>query len=238
MLTVEQLTAGYHGGTVLHQLTLTVTAGQVCAVAGANGAGKTTLIHTIAGLLRPAAGRITLNGRDITGHSAARRSRAGLGLVPQGRRVFATLTVAEHLTIAARPGPHTAETMLQLFPALAARLRHQARQLSGGEQQMLAVARALLTQPRVLLLDEPTEGLAAALAADIDTLLPTLATTGTTVLLTATDPAPVRASTTDVHLLDRGTVRRLPGHDPAYDGQAYRGQPDPPPGQPSGRPPR
>jgi len=206
MLSVEHLAAGYAGGTVLRDVTLTVDTGAVCAVVGANGAGKTTLVHTIAGLHQPTAGRITLAGRDITRHATARRARAGLGLVPQGRRVFASLTVAEHLTIAARPGPHTPETILGLFPALAERLHHHGRQLSGGEQQMLAIARALLTQPRVLLLDEPTEGLAAGLAAHIDTLLQTLADTGIAVLVTAPDPAAARTITAHLHLLHQGTL--------------------------------
>ena len=206
MLSVEHLAAGYAGGTVLQDVTLAVDTGAVCAVVGANGAGKTTLVHTIAGLHRSTAGRITLASRDITRHATARRARAGLGLVPQGRRVFATLTVAEHLAIAARPGPHTPATILDLFPSLARRLRNRGRELSGGEQQMLAIARALLTQPRVLLLDEPTEGLAAGLAADIDALLQTLADTGIAVLVTAPDAAAAQTITADIHLLHQGTL--------------------------------
>ncbi|WP_432976664.1 ABC transporter ATP-binding protein [Dactylosporangium sp. CA-233914] len=210
MLTIEQLSAGYAGGTVLHHITLTVCPGQVCVVTGVNGAGKTTLVHTIAGLLRPAAGRICLDGRNITGHSTARRARAGIATVPQGRRVFATLTVAEHLHIATRPGPHTPDRILKLFPALAGRLSHRGGQLSGGEQQMLAIARALLTQPKVLLLDEPTEGLAAPLAAHIDTLIPTLADTGTGILRTTPDAASARA-TTNLHLLHHGALTPVTG---------------------------
>jgi branched-chain amino acid transport system ATP-binding protein len=206
MLSVEHLAAGYAGGTVLQDVTLAVDTGAVCAVVGANGAGKTTLVHTIAGLHRSTAGRITLAGRDIARHATARRARAGLGLVPQGRRVFATLTVAEHLAIAARPGPHTPATILDLFPSLARRLRNRGRELSGGEQQMLAIARALLTQPRVLLLDEPTEGLAAGLAADIDALLQTLADTGIAVLVTAPDAAAAQTITANIHLLHQGTL--------------------------------
>jgi branched-chain amino acid transport system ATP-binding protein len=213
MLTVEHLSAGYSGGTVLHRVTLHLTAGQICTVAGVNGAGKSTLVHTIAGLHQPTTGRIILHGRDITRH----RARAGLSLVPQGRRVFATLTVAEHLAIAARPGPHTPDRILELFPALAARLGHRGSHLSGGEQQMLAIARALLTQPKILLLDEPTEGLAAGLAAHIDALIPTLAGTGTAVLRTTPDPVapdpafPDAATTADVHLLHDGVFTPLSG---------------------------
>lgn len=185
MLHVQDLSVGYAGGTVLRHLTLTAATGEVHAVIAPNGAGKTTLIHTIAGLLPPASGSIHLEQRDITGHSPARRARAGIGLVPQGRRLFPTLTVAEHLRIAARPGPLTADRVLELLPQLAARYRHRAAQLSGGEQQMLAIARALITNPTLLLLDEPTEGLAPALAAGIHTLITQLADGGTTVLLTA-----------------------------------------------------
>ncbi|WP_327007707.1 ATP-binding cassette domain-containing protein [Dactylosporangium sp. NBC_01737] len=210
MLTVEHLSAGYGGGTVLHNLSLHLTAGQVCTVAGVNGAGKSTLVHTIAGLHQPTSGRIMLDGRDITRHSAACRARAGLGLVPQGRRVFATLTVAEHLTIAARPGPYTRDQILELFPALADRLGHRGSHLSGGEQQMLAIARALLTQPAVLLLDEPTEGLAASLAAHIDTTIPTLAAAGTAILRTAPDPAAAH-TTTDAHVLHDGALTHATG---------------------------
>ena len=210
MLTVEHLSVGYGGGTVLNNLSLHLAAGRVCTVAGVNGAGKSTLVHTIAGLLQPAAGRISLDGRDITRHSAARRARAGLGLVPQGRRVFATLTVAEHLTIAARPGPHTRDQVLELFPALAGRLGHRGSHLSGGEQQMLAIARALLTQPSVLLLDEPTEGLAAGLAAHIDALIPALAAAGTAILRTVPDPA-VAHDAADVHVLHDGALTHAIG---------------------------
>ncbi|ASW54397.1 ABC transporter ATP-binding protein [Plantactinospora sp. KBS50] len=191
MLTVDRLVAGYAGGIALHEVSLTVATGTVQAVVGRNGAGKSTLVHAIAGLLPPYSGRIDLDGAQLAGLPAHRAARAGIGLVPQGRRVFPRLTVTEHLTLAASSargrrrgsGGWTVPRVLDLLPRLAERGRHRGDQLSGGEQQMLAIARALLTQPRVLLLDEPCEGLAPGLAARIRELVAELAGTGLTVLL-------------------------------------------------------
>jgi branched-chain amino acid transport system ATP-binding protein len=160
VLRVSRLSAGYGGGTVLHDIDLTVGTGRVQAVVGRNGAGKTTLVHAIAGLLSPYSGTVDVSGTDLAGAPAYRIARAGVGLVPQGRRVFASLTVAEHLRLIPSGPMWTPDRVLDLMPRLAQRLRHRGDQLSGGEQQMLAIARALLTQPRLLLLDEPCEGLA------------------------------------------------------------------------------
>ena len=188
MLRIDNLTAGYHGGTVLDNLTLHTPAGVVHTIVGHNGTGKTTLLHTIAGLHPPTSGNIHLAGQQITTWPAYRRARAGIALVPQGRRIFPHLTVAEHLTIAHRPGPWTRQHVLDLLPQLATRHRHRGAQLSGGEQQMLAIARALLTQPKLLLLDEPVEGLAPQPAARIRRLVAELAQTGLTILLTSPQP--------------------------------------------------
>ncbi|MFI7663015.1 ABC transporter ATP-binding protein [Micromonospora parva] len=191
MLTVDRLCAGYGGGTVLHEVNLRVRQGSIQAVVGRNGAGKSTLVHTIAGLVRPSSGRIEVGGVHIAGRQPHRIAQAGVGLVPQGRRVFSRLTVAEHLHLAAAPwrartsggeGWTVART-LKLLPRLAVRLRHRGCELSGGEQQMLAIARALLGQPRVLLLDEPCEGLSPDLAARVRELVNSLAADGLTVLL-------------------------------------------------------
>jgi branched-chain amino acid transport system ATP-binding protein len=188
MLHLEALYAGYGRGTVLHDITLEVAAGSVHAVVGHNGAGKTTLIHAVAGLLRPSGGRLLLDGREVTALPAHRRARAGIALVPQGRRVWPTLTVAEHLAIASRTGSWTRDRVLELLPQLGARLRHRGTQLSGGEQQMLAIARALLCQPRLLLLDEPTEGLAPALASQLRDLIGELVAGGLTILIASPQP--------------------------------------------------
>src|SRR5690606_34484267 len=168
VLEVSGLRAGYGAAEVVRGVSLSVEPGQVVAVVGRNGAGKSTLASALAGLHRATAGTVRLAGRDLTGHGPVRVARAGLALVPQGRRVFASLTVDEHLRMAARlPRDHAAgptawsvEDLLDRFPPLASRRRVRARELSGGEQQMLAISRAVLLGPRVLVLDEPTEGLA------------------------------------------------------------------------------
>jgi branched-chain amino acid transport system ATP-binding protein len=196
MLTIDSLTAGYDGGTVLHGLDVEIPLGAVHAVVGHNGAGKTTLIHTVAGLVAASSGRVVVDGGDVTRLPAHRRARAGVGLVPQGRRVFPNLTVQEHLTLAFgrggrrrdRTAEWTPESVKALLPRLAERAGHRGRQLSGGEQQMLAIARALLGQPRLLLLDEPTEGLAPLLVQDIASLIKRLPERGLTVLLAAPQP--------------------------------------------------
>src|SRR6266704_6150944 len=173
-LRVDGLRAGYDGGTVLHDIDLTVAAGTVHVLLGTNAAGKTTLIHTIAGIgqVHRHGGRILLadgdTSRDVSGWPPQRRAGAGIALVPQGRRVFETLTVAEHFTLlagAAHPAlTFSGDWWSYLFPPLIRRLDTPARHLSGGEQQMLAIARALLCQPRLLLVDEPTEGLSPPIA--------------------------------------------------------------------------
>ncbi|MET8087673.1 ABC transporter ATP-binding protein [Micromonospora sp. NPDC005197] len=191
MLYVERLCAGYAGGIVLHEVTLRVPPGSIQAVVGRNGAGKSTLVHTIAGLVRASSGRIEIGGVHVAGRQPHRVAQSGVGLVPQGRRVFSRLTVAEHLVLAAAPWRAatpggegwTVPRILELLPRLAVRLRHRGCELSGGEQQMLAIARALLGQPRVLLLDEPCEGLAPDLAARVRDLIGHLAAGGLTVLL-------------------------------------------------------
>jgi branched-chain amino acid transport system ATP-binding protein len=219
MLRISGLSAGYHGGTVLHDLDLDVPEGSVHAVVGHNGAGKTTLVHTVAGLLRPATGAVEVAGHDVTGRPAHRIARAGVGLVPQGRRVFARLTVAEHIRLAHRPPrapgggrPWTPERVLDLLPRLGERSNHRGTDLSGGEQQMLALARALLGSPRVLLLDEPTEGLAPVLVGQILDLVGTLAGEGLAVLLVSPSPASAAQCADVVTVLTSGRVTaRLEG---------------------------
>ena len=171
MLTVEALEAGYGQAPVLFGVDLAVGPGEALALLGRNGMGKTTAVRAIFGLLRPAAGRIVFDGRDLTGQPPHAIARRGLGLVPEGRQIFPTLTVAENLvaTAAARFGPPrwTLPRIYELFPRLAERQYHLGAQLSGGEQQMLAIGRALMTNPKLMVFDEATEGLAPLVRAEI-----------------------------------------------------------------------
>jgi branched-chain amino acid transport system ATP-binding protein len=160
MLELRELTGGWGPTTIVENVSLSVAPGETVAVIGRNGVGKSTLLELIANRARLASGSILLDGRDVSGLPTHRRARLGVGYVPQAREVFPTLTVAEHIDISERPGRWTRRTVLDLFPSLAARLASRGGQLSGGEQQMLAIARALLGNPRVLLMDEPSEGLA------------------------------------------------------------------------------
>jgi branched-chain amino acid transport system ATP-binding protein len=159
-LVVKNLSAGYNLARVLHSVEFMVERGEMLVVIGRNGVGKTTLIETLCGLTTHQAGEIYLHGERIDTLPAYRRNRLGLGWVPQEREVFGSLTVDENLAVVLRPGPWTTESIYALFPRLAERRGTYSKQLSGGEQQMLAIARALATNPSVLLLDEPVEGLA------------------------------------------------------------------------------
>jgi branched-chain amino acid transport system ATP-binding protein len=171
LLEVAGLTAGYGGATVLEDLTLTLDEGESLAVLGRNGVGKTTLILTLMGLTRRFAGTVRWDGRDVTGLAASERARAGLGWVPQERDIFASLSVEENLRVAGRPGRFGLAEIYELFPRLRERRRNKGDKLSGGEQQMLAIGRALMTNPRLLLLDEPFEGLAPVIVDELETML-------------------------------------------------------------------
>jgi branched-chain amino acid transport system ATP-binding protein len=188
MLAVENLTAGYGAARVLHGIGLSVGAGEVVTLLGRNGMGKTTTVRAIMGLLTPTGGRIAFDGADVTGQPPHRIASRGIGLVPEGRQVFPTLTVEENLlaTAANRRGgaPRwTLPSVLALFPRLAERRRNLGARLSGGEQQMVAIARALMTNPRLLILDEATEGLAPLIRAEIWAVLTTLRAEGQAILL-------------------------------------------------------
>jgi branched-chain amino acid transport system ATP-binding protein len=171
LLNVEGLSAGYGEAVVLTNVTFKIAEGQALALLGRNGMGKTTLVNSIVGVTRHISGTISIDGRDITAMRPDQRAHAGIGWAPQERNIFRSLTVEENMTAVARPGPWTLTKVYGLFPRLAERRRNLGNQLSGGEQQMLAVARALILNPRIILLDEPLEGLAPII---IDELLAAL----------------------------------------------------------------
>ena len=209
LLQVAGLRAGYAGGTVLHGVDLTVEQGRAVALLGRNGAGKSTLLAAVMGLLRPTAGTVSLQGRDLAGRPAHQVARAGVALVPQGRRVFADLTVDQNLQVATgrrTTGQWTPARAYELLPQLAERRRHRADQLSGGEQQMLAVARALLLNPRVLLLDEPSDGLAPAVVAQVARLLADLRDQGLAILLVEQDLRTAFAVADEITVLTKGEI--------------------------------
>ena len=160
LLQINALRAGYGEAVVLPDMTFSLAEGQVLALLGRNGTGKTTLINSIVGVTRRFGGTVTLGGSDLTALRPDQRARAGIGWVPQERNIFRSLTVEENMTAVAQPGPWTVERIWEMFPRLKERRTNFGNQLSGGEQQMLAIGRALTLNPKVLLLDEPTEGLA------------------------------------------------------------------------------
>ncbi len=168
LLLAEGLTAGYGDSIVLEDVGVTLAPGESLALLGRNGVGKTTLLLTLMGLTRLKQGRVVFNGNDLTHVPTFRRAHAGLGWVPQERFMFPSLTVEEHLTVVARAGgPWNLERAYRIFPRLEERRRNLGNQLSGGEQQMLAIARALMTNPKLLLLDEPMEGLAPIIVQEL-----------------------------------------------------------------------
>jgi branched-chain amino acid transport system ATP-binding protein len=185
LLQVRGLEAGYATGKVLHGVDFDLDERGAVALLGRNGVGKTTLIHSLMGIVRPWAGSVKVAGREMADRPSHTRAAAGVGLVPQGRRIFAPLTVEENLRIGSRygNGRWTLEGIYDLLPALARRRRNRGHQLSGGEQQMLAIGRALLGNPRVLLLDEPSDGLAPQVVESVTGVLSQLRSEGLSLLL-------------------------------------------------------
>ncbi|MGA7271772.1 MAG: ABC transporter ATP-binding protein [Acidimicrobiia bacterium] len=209
MLEVRGLAAGYEGNDVVHDIHLHVDEGEAVMMIGSNGAGKTTLFRAMCGLSQPSSGVVTFAGEDVTGHPAQRLVRKGLGFVPAERHLFPRMTVKENLALGAYPGrpdPETTSVVFGLFPRLAERRRQRAGTLSGGEQQMLAVGRALMSQPRLLVLDEPTTGLAPKLAHEAYEALSVLRGQGLT-LLVAEQQVPLAMAFSDRgYVLEDGVI--------------------------------
>ena len=208
MLEVRDIHTYYGDSHVLQGISLSMTRGQVVGILGRNGMGKTTLIRSIIGFTPPRRGQILFKDRDITAWSSNRAVGFGLGLVPQGRRVFPSLSVMENLTVAVKgdSGPWTVARVLELFPRLRERGAHRAGKLSGGEQQMLAIARALMTNPELLLMDEPTEGLAPLLVHEVGRVIESLKAQGLSILLVEQNlPLALRVAD-HVHVVSRGRV--------------------------------
>lgn len=207
LLQIEGLVAGYRDAVVINGLSLTLGEGRALALLGRNGVGKTTLIDTIMGLTRHVAGTIRFGGKDISRMPPERRAMAGIGWVPQERNIFRSLTVEENLTAVQRGEAWSLTRAYALFPRLAERKRNLGSQLSGGEQQMLAVARALMLDPKLLLLDEPLEGLAPII---VDELLAAIARlnreNGLTTILVEQKARKILPFTDEAIILDRGAI--------------------------------
>jgi branched-chain amino acid transport system ATP-binding protein len=207
MLDVTDLEVAYGDSLIVQGASLRVPAGHVLAVLGRNGVGKTTLLRGIAGLTRPRAGRVVLNGADITRLPAHAIAARGLRLVPQGRRLFPSLDVREHLVVGARAGRTRRWDMtriLELFPPLRGRLHHRGGKLSGGEQAMVACGRALVGNPDILLMDEPSEGLAPLLVRELGRVLAELKREGVAILLVEQNLAFALRIADHVYLLSKG----------------------------------
>jgi branched-chain amino acid transport system ATP-binding protein len=207
-LAVRDLHAYYGESHVLQGVSLDVRDGESVALLGRNGAGKTTTINAIVGFIRPRGGTVHVGDRDITAKAPHRVAAAGVALVPQGRRVFADLTVLENLTIAARRngGGWDLARVLELFPSLERRLANRGDQLSGGEQQMVAIGRALLRDPALLLLDEPSEGLAPKLVNEVGDALVRLRESGLSLLLVEQNLALATRVAQRVYVMNKGTI--------------------------------
>jgi len=219
-LQLKGVSAGYGETHVLEGVDLALAQGESLSIIGRNGVGKSTLLETLMGHTTLHGGRISLGGRDITSRPPHARALAGLGYVPQEREIFPSLTVQENLEICARPGRWNAERVFDLFPNLRARLSNAGTQLSGGEQQMLAVARALMTNPSVLLMDEPTEGLAPVIVQALMQVLLRLRSEGDLAIVLVEQNSRVALEfSARTAVMDRGRI--------VYDGPSERLRKDP-----------
>jgi branched-chain amino acid transport system ATP-binding protein len=206
MLAVRDLQTSYGRSQVLFGISLDVPPSQVVSLLGRNGMGKTTTVRSIMGITRPRSGTISFERRTLNGLPSYRIAQAGLGLVPEGRQVFPNLTVRENLVATARKGPWTQERVYRLFPHLEARGGNYGNQLSGGEQQMLAIGRALMTNPRLLILDEATEGLAPLIRAEIYRSIESLKAQGLSILVIDKDVKALTRVADRHYVLEKGRV--------------------------------
>jgi len=206
LLKVEGLVSGYGEARVVANVSFSLNNGKSLALLGRNGVGKTTLVNTLIGVTTRHAGRIFVDGEDFTALAPHARANRGIGWVPQERDIFRSLSVEENLTAVARPGPWTVERVFEMFPRLGERRRNGGRQLSGGEQQMLAVGRALVLNPKLLLLDEPTEGLAPIIVDELLAALRRLAREGLSMIIVEQKPKKILPFTDDAIILNRGAI--------------------------------
>ena len=206
-LRIESLSSGYGQAVILHDVSLSLAQGETLALLGRNGTGKTTLMNTIAGATRQHAGRIILNGEALHAMPSHARAAAGVGWVPQERDIFKSLTVLENLTAVARPGAWTPARVFEMFPRLAERQSNMGNQLSGGEQQMLAVGRALVLNPKLLLLDEPLEGLAPIIVQELLRAISRITRDeGLSAIIVEQHPQAILAISHQAVVLDQGRV--------------------------------
>jgi branched-chain amino acid transport system ATP-binding protein len=220
VLELRQASAGYGETVVIEDIDLTLAPGECISVIGRNGVGKSTLLATVMGQTVLHAGDIVLNGQSLTRLPSYRRALAGIGFVPQEREIFPSLTVRENLDVAARPGLWTLSRVFELFPRLQERLDNAGNQLSGGEQQMLSIARALLTNPTILLMDEPTEGLAPILVETLTAVLAKLQTqSGLSIILVEQNSRVALTFSPRTVILDKGRI--------VYDGESEPLRTDP-----------
>ena len=207
LLCIESLRAGYGEAVILHDVNLSLAQGETLALLGRNGTGKTTLMNTIAGATRQHGGRVSLNGVELHALPSHARASVGIGWVPQERDIFKSLTVMENLTAVARPGAWTPARVFELFPRLAERQNNMGNQLSGGEQQMLAVGRALVLNPKLLLLDEPLEGLAPIIVQELLRAIARITREeGLSAIIVEQHPQAILAISHQAVVLDQGRV--------------------------------
>jgi len=219
-LALRHVSAGYGETVVLEDIDLVLAPGESISVIGRNGVGKTTLLATVMGHTTLHRGEVTLGGASLDRAPIFRRARRGLGWVPQEREIFSSLSVRENLTVGARPGHWSLERVFELFPNLAARLSNMGNQLSGGEQQMLSIARALLTNPSVLLMDEPTEGLAPVIVEALAAVLLRLRGEGAlSIVLVEQNSRVALAFSSRTVVMDKGLI--------VYDGESSALSADP-----------